>query len=82
MAMTRSNQGKRNDNDGGRKPAGDLYAILPPREDRAKDRWVKIGVLWETEGGDFTGEIETEPFEWRRPDTVHRVAFLLRKADR
>lgn len=60
------------DDEGGQKPYGDIYAKVrgdkPGDDGKARgDKLVKVGVAWETQGGNFEFTLEAEPNAWQRP---------------
>jgi hypothetical protein len=61
--------------DAKKRPAATIYAIVKPagRGSEAREQWIPIGVLWRTEEGHLSGELQSEPFDWKQPGAQRKV---------
>lgn len=67
-----------------KKPWGDAFAIKPGREmadgELARDVWIPLGPVWESDQGNFSLTLDSEPIHWRDARTERRVVITRRKA--
>lgn len=67
-----------------KKPWGDAYAIKPGRETNdgevLKDIWVPLGPVWQSEQGNYSFTLDSEPIHWRNPNVERRVVITRRQA--
>jgi hypothetical protein len=67
-----------------KKPWGDAYAIKPGRESTdgevSRDVWVPLGPVWQSEQGNFSLTLDSEPIHWRNPNVERRVVITKRQA--
>jgi hypothetical protein len=67
-----------------KKPWGDAYAIKPGREgadgEVGRDIWIGLGPVWESEQGNFSFTLDSEPIHWRNPNVERRVVITRRQA--
>ena len=67
-----------------KKPWGDAYAIKPGRESAdgevSRDIWIPLGPVWESEQGNFSLTLDSEPIHWRNPNIERRVVITRRQA--
>ncbi len=67
-----------------KKPWGDAYAIKPGREntdngEQSRDVWVPLCPVWQSEQGNFSLTIDSEPIHWRNPNAERRVVITKRQ---
>lgn len=68
-----------------KKPWGDAYAIKPGREladgELAREVWIPLGPVWQSEQGNFSLTLDSEPIHWRNPNAERRVVITKRHSN-
>lgn len=67
-----------------KKPWGDAYSVKPGRDsgdgEVGRDIWIPLGPVWESEQGNFSFTLDSEPIHWRNPNVERRVVITRRQA--
>lgn len=64
----------------GPKPVADAYAIIDVGGgDNKRDKWIRIGPVWENKDGSQTIVMESEPIEWQSPRCERRIQIRKRQ---